>query len=494
MPKKKDKKNVGKQDEKKNTSTKESLETPVDRGASDNREKELYLIQVRYLNEQLERYQQKCDQLEREKKDYSSQHRSLEKEKKDIVDYLKRSLLEKEDEVDELKERLEVQRQAADQDRDAVQLQNSQLREELQGRINELTAENTALVARLDGLAEFQRQKEELKSSMESLKKQLTIQEEKHKADIHDLKMKVLLEKKKLEKEMESHVAAIAADVQHQVDQKVPGTTRLALQENTELKAQLDQLSIQSQVLMEENSALLDRKRRLRGDVENLEQMLRETSRQSCILKKVVGQLTEKCQQLQAELKERSQELEQLQTEKSGLQAEMETLRQDRNSLKEQCSKNRAEVSRLEAELQEERRKRSRMKSIIQEAVGMLRETLMEDLTEQDLEVDSVVQSKQLMQRLLVVLDRPTLNNQQNEQQTSDSAAARELTLNPALSFQFQIARYSLAELSIVPRPSPKNKRAISSGTSVALHRTPSSCYSHCRSAWRRSPAEPAAV
>lgn len=91
------------------------------------------------------RYQLKCDQLERQKKDLNSQFSALENEKKDIVEYLKHCLLEKEDEVDELTERLERQRQAADKDRDALQLQHSQLRQELQDQIEELTAENKTL-------------------------------------------------------------------------------------------------------------------------------------------------------------------------------------------------------------------------------------------------------------------------------------------------------------------------------------------------------------
>lgn len=91
------------------------------------------------------RYQLKSDELERQKKDLKAQYSTLEKEKKDIVEFLKRSLLEKEDEVDELTERLERQRQAAEKERDAMQLQQNQLRQELQGRTEELTVENITL-------------------------------------------------------------------------------------------------------------------------------------------------------------------------------------------------------------------------------------------------------------------------------------------------------------------------------------------------------------
>ncbi|XP_040898799.1 cilia- and flagella-associated protein 157 [Toxotes jaculatrix] len=475
MPKKKDKKSSGKQDEDQKTPKKE---TPADKNGSGDKERDLYLIQIRYLNEQLERYQLKSDELERQKKDLNLQYNVLEKEKKNIVEFLKRSLLEKEDEVEELSERLESQQQAADKDRDALQLQHSQLRQELQVRIEKLTEENTTLAARLASLEEFQKQKEQVMSNMESLEKQLANQKEEHKADIHNLEMKALLEKRRLETEMESHVAAMAAEVQHLVNQKVPETTRLALQENTEVKAQFNQLSEQTQVLMKENSALQDRKSQLSVDVDILEQMLSELSRKSCIRKKVVEQLTEKCQQLQAELKVCRQEHQQLQTEHKGILAEMEALRQDRSSLSAQCSTNRAEVSQLEAELQEERRRSNRMKSIIQEAVIALRQALMAP-TEQDSEADfSVVRWKQLMQRLLVVLDRPILTHSSaeklNELQTPDPAAARAVTLDPALSFHFQTTRNRPGDLSFVSPPASKQKHVLSrtgAGSILPLHR-----------------------
>ncbi|XP_062273909.1 cilia- and flagella-associated protein 157 [Scomber scombrus] len=481
MPKKKDKK----QDEDKKTKKKESV---ADKTEPDDSEKDLYRTQIRYLNEQLERYQLKCDELEKQRKDFDAQYNTLEKEKKDIVQYLKRALLEKEDEVDELSERMQSQRQAAEKDRDALQLQHSQLRQELQDHNDKLAAVNVTLVARLANLEEFQKQKEQLITNMESLEKQLSRQEEEHKATIHSLEMKALLEKKRLETEMESHVAAMAAEVQHLVDQKVPETTRLTVQENNEVKARFSQLSEQAQVLVEENTALRVKKSQLSVDVDILEQTLSGITRESCIRKKVVGQLTEKCQHLQVKLNDSRQEVEQLQTEHKGVLAELEALRLDRAAASEQCDESRAEVSQLEAELLEERRRRIRTKSNMQEAAVTLRQVLMEAHAEQDPEVDSVVQWRQLMQKLLVVLDRPApLRNdssltgstaeseQVNELQTSDPAAAArnraEGTINPALSFQLQ--------LGLAPRPALKHKHVLTgtgagpSSTHLPLHRKP---------------------
>lgn len=79
----------------------------------------------------------------------------------------------------------------------------------------------------------------------------------------------------------------MAAEVQQQVEQKIPLTTRLALQENTEVRAQFSKLSEQALVVIKENSTLRERKNQLKVDVDNLEEMLSKTSRQSCMSKKV---------------------------------------------------------------------------------------------------------------------------------------------------------------------------------------------------------------
>lgn len=85
---------------------------------------------------------------------------------------------------------------------------------------------------------------------------------------------------------MESHVAAMAEEVQHLVDQNLPETTRMALQENTELKIQLSQLSEQAHALMKGNSGLQEQKSKLSLDVDILENMLSKMTRQSCSRKK----------------------------------------------------------------------------------------------------------------------------------------------------------------------------------------------------------------
>uniref|UniRef100_A0A673BUI0 Cilia- and flagella-associated protein 157 n=1 Tax=Sphaeramia orbicularis TaxID=375764 RepID=A0A673BUI0_9TELE len=252
---------------------------------------------IRYLNSRISslcgRYQLKCDELERQKKDFSSQYNVLEKEKRDIVEYLKCSLLEKEEEVNMLHERLENERQTAQKEQDTLQQQHRLLIQELHHRNDELAAENMTLVQKLDALEEFQKQREQLVSKMESLKNQVASQEQEHKAAIHSLEMKALLERNRLEKEMQSQAASMAAEVQHLVEQNLPEATRLAIEENKEVRSRCSQLSDHACGLLKVNTALQTRKTKLRLDVDILEQMVSDISRKSCIQKKVRPKNTE---------------------------------------------------------------------------------------------------------------------------------------------------------------------------------------------------------
>lgn len=94
----------------------------------------------------------------------------------------------------------------------------------------------------------------------------------------------------RLEKEMESLEVAMAVEVQQLVNQKLPETTRLTMEENTQVKARFNQLSEEVVVLMGENTALRANKSQLSVNVSTLEKMMSEVSRQNALRKKVGGE------------------------------------------------------------------------------------------------------------------------------------------------------------------------------------------------------------
>ncbi|XP_043968015.1 cilia- and flagella-associated protein 157 [Gambusia affinis] len=460
MPRKKERKS-GENKEKLNSA---SVTT---KAGFDEKEKRLYLIQIRYLNEELERFQIKCDELQKQNNILISQC----VDKKDITAYVKHSLSEKEGELAELRERLDGERHTSVQEKRSLQLEQGQLRQELQAQIDKLEEKNAALAGKLCDLEEFQRQKDVLMTNMENLEKELERQKEEHKDEIRNLEMKAQLEKRRLEEELEGEVAAMSAQVQHLVEQKLPEATRSVLQENSELQSLLGQLSVVSRSLQRENAALRERKKQLSIDTDILEETLRRAARASCLRQKDVQQLTGELQRLQQDDREKRQQLERIQAEQAGVLADMEALRLDRAALSAEWSRRRSERNQLQVKLAEERKRRSRMKSILQEAANTLRQALKEAPAEQQ-EVDGAPQWRRLLQNLQEVLDR----------QTGSCSSAERLSGSPraeSRSFQSQPSRHRTHDSCLVSRPGPKPRGALcrsgaaSCSSLLPLHRRP---------------------
>ncbi|XP_027889371.1 cilia- and flagella-associated protein 157-like isoform X2 [Xiphophorus couchianus] len=444
MPRKKERKS-GENKEKLNSA---SITT---KAGFDEKEKRLYLIQIGYLNEELERFQIKCGELQKQNNILISQCVD-----KDITAYMKHSLSEKEGELAELQERLEGERHTSVQEKRSLQLEQGQLRRELQARIDKLEEKNTALAGKLCDLEEFQRQKDGLATNMQNLEKQLERQKEEHKDEIRNLEMKAQLEKRRLEEELEREVAAMSAQVQHLVEQKLPEATRSVLQENSELQSLLGRLSAVSRSLQRENAALRERKKQLSIDTDILEETLRRAARAGCMRQKDVQQLTGELQRLQQDDREKRQQLERIQAEQARVLADMEALRLDRAALSAEWSRSQSERNQLQVKLAEERKRRSMMKSILQEAAYALRQALKEAPAEQQ-EVDGAPQWRQLLQNLQEVLDRQAGSCSSAERLSGSQASPRAENR----SFQSQPSRHRTHESCVVSQPGPKPRGAI---------------------------------
>ncbi|XP_012735252.2 cilia- and flagella-associated protein 157 [Fundulus heteroclitus] len=451
MPRKKERKS-GENENKLNPAS------PKTKAGIDDKEKRAYVMQIGFLNEELERFQIKCDQLEKQNKSLIAQYSTLDAEKKDITEYLKRSVSEREEELQELQERLETDQQASAQERHALQLESSHLSQELQ-ELQDRIQKNATLAQRLADLEELQRQKDDLMSTVENLEKQLERQREQHKDELHSLEMKVLLEKRRLEEEMESEVAAMLAKVEHLVELKLPERTRCVLQENTQLKVRFSQLCEVARSLQEENASLREHQRRLRIDTEILEQTVRQTARISCRRRKEALQLTGRLQQLQEDVQGKQQQLEELQEENTRVLAQMEALRPDRVALSAERSRN-----QLEAKLKEERRRRNRMKSIMQEAANTLRLALKEAPAETQ-EADPVPRWRRTLQNLQDLLDPQTLSCCSADR----GSEPREQSLDPGWASRVQPSRGS----GLGAKASLCRAGAASCSSLVPLHRKP---------------------
>ncbi|CAG5925538.1 unnamed protein product [Menidia menidia] len=167
------------------TSKTEGIPTSAFNIVSANKERDLYLTQIRYLNEELERFQLRCndleaknkdlscrygslekrilvyesvfqlrcDDLEAKNKDLSCRYGSLEQEKRDVSGYLKHELSESERQVEDLRRRLNGEQKEANREQSALKMEHAREREELQARIKELMQENSDIREDLQGLS-----------------------------------------------------------------------------------------------------------------------------------------------------------------------------------------------------------------------------------------------------------------------------------------------------------------------------------------------------
>ncbi|XP_026994223.1 cilia- and flagella-associated protein 157 isoform X8 [Tachysurus fulvidraco] len=394
-----------KKDGKQNTDKKNTLgEKTIPDEALSEGGKEFYLAQIRDLEDRLEKYQHKCDELEVRQKDFSTNYDNIVREKKDIVLYLKRTLSQKEDKLTDVLEKLQDLQAVKDAEKESYDKQLSMLRSEFQETKDKLTSENMVLAGKLASLEDFQVQKDELMFQLESLKEQLVQQKQEHQTVLYNLEKKAVLDNYRLKKEMQQHVAAVATEFRKVSDKKMPETTKRAIHENILVTTQLRQISDRSKELMVENDALMAREKQLKREIEIMEPLLNEMTRKSLSNQKVVQQLTVKCRQMSAELEEyarHKQEHQKLLNNHSILQKEHDVLRQEHESAVNDLNQKQAEAARLKTELQAEKTRRGQVETVLQEAAAALKEVPKEE----DTEVQTLAQRNQMMQKLLAVLD-----------------------------------------------------------------------------------------
>ncbi|KAG5840943.1 hypothetical protein ANANG_G00194260 [Anguilla anguilla] len=380
---------ASKMKEKKNIDGKKKQERGRSRETSEDPQTELnreyYIIQISDLESQVKKYKQKCDELEVKQKDFSYQYSNLEKEKKDIVLYLKQTLTQKKDEVLDLSEQLLGLQKAKEAEKASLEKQLAQLRQDFQEKKDQLTSENMVLVGKLASLDEFRMQKEELMERLAIQEEQLKTQSKEHQLAIHNLEKKNVLDHDRVKREMHQHMEATAAALKLVSERKIPGTTMRAIHENMSVTAQLHRLSHKIQVLLEENQVLKEREEQLKSEMAVLKPLLKEETRRNLSNQKVLHQLSLRCDEQFAELKEhlKSQtQYAQLQDDHSALQKDLSCLRQDLASLKEELEQNNTKADKLRKDLKQEKDIREQLEAVQQEALSAMCQALKVESTD----------------------------------------------------------------------------------------------------------------
>ncbi|XP_033181256.1 cilia- and flagella-associated protein 157-like [Mastacembelus armatus] len=406
---------------------------------SDDKEKSLYLAQIRHLDEQLERCQLKCDKLEKQNKALASQHSLLQQDKEDISEYLKHTSAVQEKKLKELAEQLQSQQEAAGQHMEALKLQHHQHKLRLQEQIYKLKTVNATQEMKLEELQQHQ-------LAMKSLEEQLVRQKELQEAVVHSLKTEALTEMSKMVRESRRVVEdSLKVKVSEVLQEKLP--------QHSEQQEMLDTLLTEKTELLEERENLQLEESTLFFQVEDLNKSLDNISKENLKQEEMLKQLMKTYQQQMGALKTSS-------ITHRHMVDEQEALGRSLASAFEQHHQKTELLQQLEAELQEEQNRRRQLEGDMQEAAKTLRLIL----------TDPDKEPKKKLQRLLEILQSPAPSKTDSTPERTDSPEKRSpgqtFSPNPARvesqDFSsdplFLMARYRPGDLGLIPRPTWKHK------------------------------------
>ncbi|XP_043966851.1 cilia- and flagella-associated protein 157-like [Gambusia affinis] len=325
-----------------------SSEEPPD-GEDPQREKSLFLTQISFLDEQLEKFQLQCDDLKEQKKDIILKSGALQKDTNDILEYLQHYLSVLERDEEELKAKVEKQLQGDRQKTESLEQLLSTERQELQDKLDQLSSDRDNQAARIEE-QRLQLAEQERKINMKkTLDKELIFLERHQAAEIN----KMYMEKREI------------IDVMNSIRQRVKAMIQEETEEHQKLRANVESLSLQSLVLLWGKRAEHNRVKRLCRTSIKIRVMIHRMTLKINILRKESVKLRRRCKLLTGHINE-------LQNSRQSLLGYQEAYRSCLASGLEECRQKASVVALLLERLQRERSIRKNLERHLKRAVSVL--------------------------------------------------------------------------------------------------------------------------
>ncbi|XP_023126489.1 cilia- and flagella-associated protein 157-like isoform X2 [Amphiprion ocellaris] len=396
----------------------------ADKNVCADKEKSLYLTQVRYLDEQLERLQLKCDELTKHNQKLLSQINALQEDKKDICDYLQHSSAAKDEKAAELAERLEVRLHNDKQKQEVLELQLNQQQQNLQEEVDLLQAE-----CRKQEVSE--QQLFQHLSELQSLRKQLDSQREEREAAKQNLCFAELMEKT-------NQVKECWINARDDLQRKMLAAAEEVKTPHTDLLQEVKVLQHKNQTLWMEKDSVERRTTELQCQIDGMKKNLRLVSNSVSNLQQEVEKWRKRWQQLRVKVKKSCS------FHHSMLDQE-QTLRQNLISVSENHHQKAAEMDKLKVQLKEEKICRRQLEEDVMEAVTILRHIVTDSETVPDAE-QMLQKLKKIFQKTRSVVSDPT-------EEMSRGPKLQTAEAKPERDPVFLMARYRPGDFGFIPRP-----------------------------------------
>ena len=157
-------------------------------------DKEWFQIQIKALEEKLQRRNDKMRRLEQSNLEFQERYEELRDDKADIIAYLKRTLQQRTDQISELQARLEGLQQVHLSDAERAKDKLANLEQEASKTKEQLVSENMVLTKKLDALEEFRIQRDQLMTKFEEQEKTREEMKKMYEHKLEKLEKKHILE------------------------------------------------------------------------------------------------------------------------------------------------------------------------------------------------------------------------------------------------------------------------------------------------------------
>ncbi|XP_027725600.1 cilia- and flagella-associated protein 157-like [Vombatus ursinus] len=465
------KKGQGKKEKKKKKKTDIQVATKAIEGVV-TETREFYHIQIRDLENRLDRYKKKWDEFFQQDKVLQEEFNQLAHNKKEVVSFLKRTLNQRVDEIADLNSQLQGLQISKEMEKDAFEAQLAQVRHEFQETKDQLTMENIILGGKLAALEEFQFQKADLLAKFSLLEDQLKKQQDDYKSYVCHMERKALMDKERLRKDIIHRINTVAAEFRRFSSSQMAETTKRAIRENVTVALDLAKINSGNLEQIKENDGLKESKVELCKQLALLERDEKTMVKNSLTHVKVIQLLSEKFQEQQrAEIEADQLQLILNQAEIAFQQVEgdNEELKNKIKSLRMQLNSQKIEGKRLRRELEKERVNRQSLEVLLTKATRHLQDLLKvcPEKTEAG-KVDMLFQlgRKEMLRKLLAMLNEamvvgphipefvpPSIKSPSIQSLMTIEESCQQPEPQPLLQQLANIQPYRLGDLGLVPRP-----------------------------------------
>ncbi|XP_074067209.1 cilia- and flagella-associated protein 157-like [Macrotis lagotis] len=435
--------------------------------------RESYHIQIRDLENRLDRYKKKWNELAQQEKTFQNEFDQLVQNKKEVVSFLKRTLNQRVDEITDLNEQLQGLQISKEIEKDVFEAQLAQVRHEFQETKDQLTMENIMLGGKLASLEEFQFQKTDLLAKFSLLEEQLKKQQDDYKSYIYHMEKKALTDKERLMKDIIHRINTVAAEFRKVATSQMAETTKRTIRENVMVALDLVKINSGNLKQTKENDELKESKVEMCKQLAFLEKNEKTMAKDSLTHIKVIQLLSEKCQQQQhAEI-----EVDQLQIILRKAETSVQQVQEDNKELKDkirdlrrQLNSQKAEGRRLAKELEKEKDNRQSLEVLLTKTTCHLQDLLktQPEKTETG-EVDLLFQlgRKEMLRQLLMMLNEalivephipefvppPIKSPSLQSLLAMSEETSQQLEPTPLFQQLTNIQPYRPGDLGLVPRP-----------------------------------------